>query len=110
MLGELERPRKVFKSLDTSQKCIHAVLAGKSGIKSAAWMLTWDLNSFILGILIRKAAPQACYMFYATSYSCESFSCWYHFDHISSRSQIQGNVKNRELMEKKNHNPEISVP
>lgn len=48
MLGELERSRKVFKSLDTSQKCIHAVLAGKSGIKSAAWMLTWDLNSFIL--------------------------------------------------------------
>lgn len=48
MLGELERSRKVFKGLDTSQKCIHAVLAGKSGIKSAARMLTWDLNSFIL--------------------------------------------------------------
>lgn len=48
MLGELERSRKVFKGLDTSQKCIHAVLAWKSGIKSAAWMLSWDFNSFFL--------------------------------------------------------------
>lgn len=48
MLGELERSRKVFKCLDTAQKCIHAVLAWKSGIKSAAWMLSWDFNSFFL--------------------------------------------------------------
>lgn len=48
MLGELERSRKVFKGLDTAQKCIHAVLAWKSGIKSAAWMLSWDFNFFFL--------------------------------------------------------------
>lgn len=48
MLGELERSRRVFKGLDTSQKCVHAVLAWKSGMKSAAWMLTWDLDSFFV--------------------------------------------------------------
>lgn len=54
MLGELERSRKVCKGLDTSQKCIHAVLAWKSGIKSAAWMLSWDFNSFFLRYFINR--------------------------------------------------------
>lgn len=46
MLGELERSRKVFKGLDTSQKHVHAVLAWESGTKSASQMLTWDFDSF----------------------------------------------------------------
>lgn len=48
MLDELERSRKVFKALDTSQKCAHAVLAWKSGMKSTAQMLTWDFGSFFV--------------------------------------------------------------
>lgn len=48
MLGELERSRKVFKGLNAFQKYVHAVLAWKSGMKSAAQMLTWDFNSFFV--------------------------------------------------------------
>lgn len=48
MPGELERSKKVLKGLDTSQKCVHAVLAWKSGMKSGAQMLTWDFNSFFV--------------------------------------------------------------
>lgn len=98
MLGELERSRKVFKGLDTSQKCVHAVLAWKSGMKSVAGMLTWDFNSFFVRYFNnRRLLLRLVICFRLVLIPVNHFCCWHHFDCISSRGQIQGNVKNREL-------------